>query len=305
MTLQQMEYFMMTARECNFTKAAGKLSITQQSLSASIASLETELGCPLFIRHTPLELTYAGTEFLQYAGEILQKVKNLKQNFHDISTDQKGMLRIGIAPTRGRAIMPDIIHAFWLQHPGIQIVLKENTNSGLQQDLLKGDIDLAIAAFDTDKNGITLQHFYEEEVALFAAKDLLCRCFGDDLETEMRKLKQGTFSPLQKCPFVLGNPDDIAGKIGMQLLHALPSQPEIPVRADNVETLLALCEKGIGCCFCPTILAKAILPPKQFQSLYQFSLGDAGKYPIYFGYKTVPHTWRILDTFIHCSNLTR
>ncbi len=70
MTLIQMEYFAMAARERSFTKAAGKLYVTQQSLSAGIAALERELGCEFFSRHVPLELTYAGTELLRHVKQI-------------------------------------------------------------------------------------------------------------------------------------------------------------------------------------------------------------------------------------------
>lgn len=81
MTLIQMQYFVATADELNFTKAAAKLYISQQSLSASIAALEAELGCQLFIRKTPLQLTYAGEEFLKYANDILHKIETMKHDF--------------------------------------------------------------------------------------------------------------------------------------------------------------------------------------------------------------------------------
>ena len=64
MNFASMDYFIMVAREKSFTKAAQRLYITQQTLSAHIASIEKELGCSLFVRHVPLELTYAGQVFL-------------------------------------------------------------------------------------------------------------------------------------------------------------------------------------------------------------------------------------------------
>lgn len=59
MNFLSMDYFIMVAKERSFTKAAQRLGITQQTLSAHIANLEREIGCGLFIRHVPLELTYA------------------------------------------------------------------------------------------------------------------------------------------------------------------------------------------------------------------------------------------------------
>jgi hypothetical protein len=60
MNFQSISYFIVLAREKNFTRAAEKLHMTQQALSASMASLEKEWGMPFFLRHVPLELTNGG-----------------------------------------------------------------------------------------------------------------------------------------------------------------------------------------------------------------------------------------------------
>lgn len=67
MNLQSVHYFIMVARERNFTRAAGKLHITQQTLSANMAALERELWTVLIVRHSPLELTSSGKAFYRYA----------------------------------------------------------------------------------------------------------------------------------------------------------------------------------------------------------------------------------------------
>ena len=65
MNFQSMEYFAAVAKNRSFTRAADALHITQQTLSAHIAGIERELGCPLLIRHIPLELTYAAREKIE------------------------------------------------------------------------------------------------------------------------------------------------------------------------------------------------------------------------------------------------
>ena len=67
MNFSSMDYFVMVARERSFSRAAERLHITQQTLSAHIAKLEGELGTKLLVRSVPLELTYAGEVFLEYA----------------------------------------------------------------------------------------------------------------------------------------------------------------------------------------------------------------------------------------------
>lgn len=54
MNFLNLRYFIVTAEEMNFTKAAKRLFISQQSLSNHIAKLEDHFGVRLFDRNTPL-----------------------------------------------------------------------------------------------------------------------------------------------------------------------------------------------------------------------------------------------------------
>ena len=63
MNFRNLQYFLAAAEEKNFTHAARRLYISQQSLSGHVAKLEEELGVPLFERGPELKLTYAGERF--------------------------------------------------------------------------------------------------------------------------------------------------------------------------------------------------------------------------------------------------
>ena len=58
MNFSSFDYFLALARERSYTRAADALHITQQSLSAAIAALERELGCPLVVRRMPDTMAY-------------------------------------------------------------------------------------------------------------------------------------------------------------------------------------------------------------------------------------------------------
>ena len=85
MNFLSMDYFLMTAEKRSFTKAADALHITQQTLSTHIANLEQELDCKLFVRHVPLELTYAGEIFRQYAADFQKKYRAMQHEFADLN----------------------------------------------------------------------------------------------------------------------------------------------------------------------------------------------------------------------------
>lgn len=71
MNFLNLQYFLVAAEELNFTRAATRLYITQQSLSAHISKLEEHFGTPLFIRGVRLGLTPAGETLQRRAAELL------------------------------------------------------------------------------------------------------------------------------------------------------------------------------------------------------------------------------------------
>jgi DNA-binding transcriptional LysR family regulator len=294
-----MEYFEMLARERSFTRAAERLHITQQSLSSHIAKIEKELGCQLIVRHVPLELTYAGEVFLHYATELRGQYNTMQQEFWDIANNEEGVLRVGIAFTRGRTILPDIIVAFHEKHPYVRIELAEATNEALRQKLAEGEIDLAIAYFPSSLPGIHLEDFYQEEVVILASRKLLESLYGDEAEDRVRRLEDGDYTVLDGCPLVVGSLEDIGGRIEEKMIRrAGIARPRIVATSNNSETLLALCLRGAGVSLCSETLLRAALTPEQVDSLVIIRRGDIARYPIRFGYQEKDHLWSAISAFM-------
>ena len=93
-----LEYFLVAAEELNFTKAAKRLYISQQSLSNHIANLEKEFDVMLFNRTSPLTLTYAGQALAAKARQILDLRDETYQEIQDIKDFTTGQLSIGVSP---------------------------------------------------------------------------------------------------------------------------------------------------------------------------------------------------------------
>ena len=82
MTLQQLKYAV-TAAECGtISAAAGKLFISQPSLTAAIRELESEMGVTIFSRtNRGVIVSREGEEFLGYARQILSQAQLLQERF--------------------------------------------------------------------------------------------------------------------------------------------------------------------------------------------------------------------------------
>src|SRR5262249_60475635 len=70
--IRQLEYFLAVAETLNFTRAAERINVGQQSLSTAVAQLEAQLRFRLFERTTrSVRLTEAGEAWLPYARAAL------------------------------------------------------------------------------------------------------------------------------------------------------------------------------------------------------------------------------------------
>ncbi|MFD0504959.1 LysR family transcriptional regulator [Streptomyces chiangmaiensis] len=74
--MRQLEHFVAVAEEANFTRAAARLHVVQSAVSATIKSLERELGMPLLDRNSKrVLLTDAGAALLPRAHAALEAAR--------------------------------------------------------------------------------------------------------------------------------------------------------------------------------------------------------------------------------------
>ena len=307
MNFLSMDYFLMTAEKRSFTKAADALHITQQTLSTHIANLEQELDCRLFVRHVPLELTYAGELFRQYASDFQKKYRAMQHEFADLNKNDQGILRVGISFTRCHAIMPAIIMEYQKRFPNMDIQVIENANAGLLKDLMDHKIDLAIAKFPDFLPGITLTDFYEEEVVLLLADSLFRKVISEsssaDFGPEPLLLKKTEdFSVFEHCPFLLNYATDIAGQLARYFINMGNFKPIIKTQSDNMGMLLDLCAAGKGACISPLNLALSSLSSDQRKKMRIIHLGQSAKYKIRFGCLEQPYQWKAIRNFMDAAN---
>lgn len=292
MNFLSMEYFMAVAARRNITKAANDLYITQQTLSAHIAAIEKELACQLLVRSNPLELTYAGETFLRHATNIYESYQSMWNEFNDLTHNQRGKLLVGIDYIRSRTFMPKMISAFQSAYPYIEVRLLEGVNKSLQQSLVNKDIDLAIARFPEPIPGVEILDFYNEEVIMLAAAQLVGESSPKD------GIYLDDLTEFSGYPFILGNAHDVAGQIGREMLRKSGFQPIIKAQSSNIETLLALCVKGIGICFCPNSSLQSVLTVDQLRQMQIYHFNTATIYPIHFAYRKTSYQWKIVSEFI-------
>jgi len=136
--VRQLQYFIAVADELNFTRAAERLNVVQQSLSTAIAQLEALLGIKLFERTTRrVTLTKAGAAWLPYAREALAAADRAAEAARDLAAGRAGRLRVGLAATAALDLTPRLLRAFAERYPLVELAIEhfdcQDPSGGLHQ----------------------------------------------------------------------------------------------------------------------------------------------------------------------------
>ena len=131
----------------NATEAARRLNVSQPSVSAAIAEVESFVGVPLFIRHHArgVTLTLAGEKIINEARLLLKHAAEFQQNALDYGNGLRGRIAVGCFLTLAARFMPALLANFAKRQPGIDVELSEGDQEELIAMLLSGRTELALA----------------------------------------------------------------------------------------------------------------------------------------------------------------
>ncbi|CAO5231373.1 putative LysR family transcriptional regulator [Frankia sp. AgKG'84/4] len=140
-----MEYFVAVAEEANFTRAAQRVHISQSGVSAQIRQLERELGATLLDRSgRTATLTAAGAAALEHARAALAATAAVRESVDQVQGLVRGRLDVGMVASCAVEPFFAALAAFHDEHPGVEIVLVEDTSDRLRDRVRAGTLDLAL-----------------------------------------------------------------------------------------------------------------------------------------------------------------
>lgn len=145
MELRQLRYFLATAEELHFSRAAERLGISGPALSQQIIALERELGVELLVRdRRGVELTEAGRSLAQDARQMLALAQEAADRARQRSAATTS-LRLGYV-----SWLPDVLDALAARTAALRLddwVLPSHAQVDRVAD---GSLDLALAWISAD-----------------------------------------------------------------------------------------------------------------------------------------------------------
>src|SRR5260370_25726685 len=169
MELRQLGYFIASAEEGNFWRAAGRLHVSQPPLSTQSKSLEDEVGVRLFERsNRGVSLTAAGSVFFEETRAVLARLEHAKSEAQRADRVDTGMLSIGFVSIADYGILPPALRNFRSSFPLVEVQLHELTTDAQVRELRAGTLDLGIGLAPVDEPDIEFEGVLREELVLAA-----------------------------------------------------------------------------------------------------------------------------------------
>jgi len=169
-TLRQLEYIVAIAETGRIGAAAEVLNVSQPSLSAQLSDVEADLGIALFTRgRGGARVTPDGEDIVRRARLILRDHEDLRASVTK-SGNFKGRLRLGILPSIGPYLLPDVVRKLHKDHPRFRLIVREENTRDLDEGLRNGRLDMIISTPE-DHPGTRHTLLFEEKFWVATALD--------------------------------------------------------------------------------------------------------------------------------------
>lgn len=262
MTPQQIEYVLAVAEERSFSKAAKKLFVTQPSLSKFIINLESSLGVPLFDRSSsPITITEAGKIFIETANQMKDLEVEMALKMGDLIGMKNGKIKIGTSPFYAANMLLKSVISFHKKYPEIQIEIREDNSTNLEEAILRGELDLMIGTAGVDEDLFNVEELCMEKIYLAVPRESSVnkKCAeyaleAEDILSNSEKLFSAeniNLNMFRKEKFIFQSEGEYASSVIRKLCRKYSFSPQVTFRTNNLDTIFLLLSEGMGAAFIP------------------------------------------------------
>ncbi len=247
MQLRWLEDFVELARTRSFTRAAENRFVTHPAFGRRIRALEEWVGTRLVERSKPLELTAAGTVFLDAATNALDILHGARTQLQDAAPTLENNLKIATGRTLAATFFPD-----WYDETVSRIGFFTATlsTSGAEEAILRlaaGEVDLLIVYSSAHTRLLIDQERFDW---LSVAREVLVPVSALDAKGRARYRLAAGPSPI---PWLAFARTLTLRAVLARHLAEMPNRPTLkPVyQADSYEAILAMARRGAGIAWLP------------------------------------------------------
>lgn len=249
MTLTELRYIVMLARERHFGRAAEKCHVSQPTLSVAVKKVEQRHGVILFERSAAdVRLTLIGEQIARQAERVLEEAGRLKEIAAQGKDPLVGALRLGVIYTIAPYLLPRLIPALHNRAPRMPMYLQENFTVSLAEQLRRGDLDAIIVAQPFSEPGIVARPVYDEP---FCVVTPIGHVLSEQSEISTNQIASENL-------LLLGNGNCFRDQVLQACPHLTePGAIEGALEGSSLETVRHMVASGAGISVVPVSAAKS------------------------------------------------
>jgi DNA-binding transcriptional LysR family regulator len=209
--------------------------------------LETTLAADLFDRSSrPVTLTADGVRIAQLAGEVLDKVENLRLEASGAKTS--GAVSIGFIPTCVHHLLPRVLDAIRNAFPDLQVSVKSGLSGELAAAVVRRELDFALVT-------TPLAEIPELDITPIASEPFyVIGPPGTAVDSDTNLLRSLPYISFNKRTWV---GQHIAAKLQQRGIHI-----QTAIEIDSLEAIENLVADGFGVSIVPLRLHSGDQPPR-------------------------------------------
>lgn len=242
-TLRQLQYAAAVAETLSFRRAAERCRVSQPSLSAQLAELESGLGVRLFERNRrKVLITPAGEALVRRARELLVGADDLLLAAQAAVDALSGTLRVGIIPTIAPYFLPRVTPLLRRTFRNLAVTWIEDRTQALMRALGAGDLEAAVVALEADLGEVEQEVLGKDAFVLAASP----------LHPLARKASPVTMAELRGAQVLLLDEGHCLREQALELCAASKAR-EMEFRATSLPTLVQMVAAGRGVTLLPAL----------------------------------------------------
>ncbi|MCA2303037.1 LysR family transcriptional regulator [Mycobacterium intracellulare] len=237
-TLSQLKTFIAVVDQGGFTAASRRLGLSQPAVSRTVATLERELGLPLFMRRRDgLALTEAGAVALTHAREAVRQLTLMRTEVAGLAGDITGTLSLASLPTATATLIAPQLRTFARRHPAVTIRLLEGSKEEILDWLDQGAAEAGVVSLPS--KGLDAAALGVQEMVAVVPAD--SRLAAKDIVT---------YADLAKEPFVRGTGG--CADVFMPIARRQGIEFDLAFEAREIGATLEIVRAGLGVSILPS-----------------------------------------------------
>jgi DNA-binding transcriptional LysR family regulator len=223
----------------NITKASQELFISQPALTSSIKMLEKSLKVNLIHRiKGRISITHEGEIFLTQSLELINNYDKLKETMADLA-DKRKQVKIGIPLQVSVVMIPIIFGEFHKKFKDIKIEVMESGGIHIINEVLQGNIQIAVTGIDTDFNDfLDIKHLFKSRA-----------CFCVSKNHRYAKYDKIDFSEAINEELVSFNKGFYINKLMYKYCEEMDVVPNILFETNQIYTIKRMVSSNTACAF--------------------------------------------------------